>query len=416
MALVGALLMVTHPGFTGAAGNFIGWFDLSVPTAPTWNAGNLAGAIQFTVPPIAVKQFFGRAYYIENVVAQPAVIFSDVLAATNVTSGNQALTFGDNVALTALGALPLNNQLGGKIQSLMVFKGATNIYQITGDAALSTLDVNALNVATGTFAPNTLCSTPKGLAFVSPEGLRMIDFTANVSDPIGLAGTGVTVPFIYSVVPSRMAAACNGSILRITTQNGNKGGSPTEEYWYDFARQIWHGPHSFPAALIKPYGNTFLIAPYGLAGSLWQSDPVQSLTSTFVENGVQMLFNYQPTLFPDADDMTNHAMTETTLDVQLPTSLAGLAVAAVDEAGTVLSSVLLALTGAPTIWGTFTWGAALWGGARNALRSQALNWPIPLVFSRMTITATGQCAQNVRLGTLHMRYQKLNYLTNTAAA
>src|SRR6266568_1256771 len=35
MSLVGTKLMVTHPGFTGVGGSFIGWFDLTNPAAPT---------------------------------------------------------------------------------------------------------------------------------------------------------------------------------------------------------------------------------------------------------------------------------------------------------------------------------------------------------------------------------------------
>jgi hypothetical protein len=108
VALIGVKLMVAHAGFTGAGGNFVGWFDLTVPTAPVWNAGNLTGGfISFTVAPISVVQFFNRAYYIHNAVGAPAVIFSDALAATNCTNANQILTFGDITPLTTLAALPL---------------------------------------------------------------------------------------------------------------------------------------------------------------------------------------------------------------------------------------------------------------------------------------------------------------------
>src|ERR1700730_3245698 len=107
-------------------------------------------------------------------------------------------TFGDNVALTALGGLALFNQLGGIVQSLMVFKDVTNIYQVTGDSALSNLSVNALNITTGTLAPNTIVATPKGLAFMAPDGVRLINFDAKIEDPIGFDGMGVSAPFISS--------------------------------------------------------------------------------------------------------------------------------------------------------------------------------------------------------------------------
>ena len=42
MALVGVKLIVTHPGYTGGS-NFFGWFDLTTPSTPVWNAGNVTG-------------------------------------------------------------------------------------------------------------------------------------------------------------------------------------------------------------------------------------------------------------------------------------------------------------------------------------------------------------------------------------
>jgi hypothetical protein len=230
MDQIGVKMMVAHPGFTGAGGNYVGWFDLTNPLAPVWNAGNMGGGfITFATAPIAVKQFFNRAYYIYPLTSAPAVIFSDALNATNATNANQILTFGDNTPLTALGALPLNNQLGGIIQSLMVFKNTSNIFQITGDPGLNNLYVNSLNVATGTLAPNSITPTPKGLAFLSPDGFRIIDFQGMVSDPIGMDGAGVSVPFIYAVQQTRVFASCNGNVMRVSTQNNNIPTQPQQD-------------------------------------------------------------------------------------------------------------------------------------------------------------------------------------------
>jgi hypothetical protein len=421
MALIGTKLMVAHAGFTGVGGNFIGWFDLSNPLAPVWHAGNLTGLVQFTVAPTGVVQFFNRAYYIHNLIAQPAVIFSDVLNATNATNANQILTFGDNVPLTALGALPLSNQLGGIIQSVMVFKGVSNIYQITGDAALSTinpLSINSLNVATGTLAANSVCSTSKGLAFIAPDGLRIIGFDASVSDPIGMDGSGVAVPFISTAVPSRVAATCNGNLLRVTTQNAAMVGSPSQAYWYDFKRNNWSGPHTFPASLIQPYLNTFIMTPVGINASLWQSDYVQSVVSVFVENGQQMTWNAATALLPDTDMLTNNAMTEGTMDFALPPNIGSISVSALDQASAVIDTVTIASTsGGASLWGAVVWGAFTWGGAgAPALAPYQLQWHEPVVFSRMKMSMTGQSAAGVKLGALHMRYQMLNIYTNTAAA
>lgn len=416
-ALIGAKLIVTHPGFSGASSAFVGVLDVSTPSAPAWSAVQLTGAVTFSIPPSAVAQFNGRAYYLVNAPAQPAAVFSDALNPTTVTNANQVLTFGDAVTLTAFGQLPLNNQLGGIIQALMVFKGVQNIFQITGDAATSNLTVNSLNITTGTLAPNSVVNTPKGLGFISPDGLRLIDFTAHVSDPVGMDGMGVSVPFIFSVVPSRIAAACGGNVLRVSTQNGNAPASPNQEYWYDFARGIWHGPHTLPMALIQPYKNTFVGQPVALPGTLWQSDAVQSGTSSFVENGAQLLWNYLTPMLPDTDKMTNSAITESTLDIALSSVIPNIAVNALDENGAIQGSVVISSpTGGGTIWGSFVWGAAPWSGTPSAIAPYQLPWPRPIVFTRLRIQASGLAAQSIKIGGLHLRYQILRYLSNTLAA
>jgi hypothetical protein len=421
MDVIGVKLMVAHPGFTGAGGNYIGWFDLTTPTAPVWNAGNMTGDVTFTVAPIAVKQFNNRAYYIHNAAVQPAVIFSDALNATNATNANQVLTFNDNVQLTALGALPLNNLLGGIIQSIMVFKGVANIFQITGDAASSTnpLTVNALDVATGTLAPNTVVPCSQGLAFVAPDGVRFISFTGQVSDPLGNAGSGVTVPFIYSTVPSRMVACANGTHLRVTTQNGNLGTTPTYEYWYNFSRKIWSGPHTCAMSLLQPWNGTFIGALTGTVAQLFQSDPVQSNTSVFVENGTQLSWTAQTSLLPDTDQMTNVCMTETTLDLSLPPTSGSVTVVAADQNGTVINSVGITppSSAGATIWGAFVWGAATWGGGvAAALTPYEVPWTLPLIFSRATLQATGMSLSGLKVGSWHLRYQVLRQFVNTASA
>ncbi len=415
MALIGAKLIVTHPGFTGAGGQFFGWFDLTVPATPTWNTGNLTGAYAFTTVPTAVAQFSGRAYYITNVPAQPAVVFSDALAATVVTNATQILTFGDNAQLTALAGLPLFNQLGGVIQSLMVFKDETNVYQITGDAALNTLAINSLNLATGTRSPNSIATTPKGLAFISPEGMRVIDFYAKISDPVGFDGNGVTSPFSQTVVPSRINGSCNGSLYRVTTQNGAASGSPTQEFWYDVTRQIWSGPHTSTASMIQPWRGTFIMAPVTVTAALYQSDPIQSNTSTYSEFGAALTWTWQTPLLPDTDEMTNVCMTESTLDIAFAPS-GSVNCFFSDQNAAIIDSLTVSATGTATIWGAFTWGVGLWGGSANALAPIRLAWHFPIVFARGSYMAQGSSAQQVRIGALHMRYQQLKHWANIDAA
>jgi len=342
---------------------------------------------------------------------QPAAYFTDILAPLTITTGTNIITFDDNVPLTALGALPLNTQFGGIIQALVVFKGATNMYQITGDAASTSnpLAKNALSVATGTLAPNSICPTPKGLAFMAPDGIRIIDFKANVTDPIGDAGQGVTVPFKYSVVPSRVAAACNATVLRITTQNGYASGTPTSEYWFDLPRGCWSGPHTFPASLISVYANTFLISPVGVPAKMFQGDGAQTSISTFVEDGVQLTFNYATAMLPDTQQMSENAIIEATVNFALAAG-GSLSVTASDENGAALGTSTITAPAQTTIWGGFIWGAALWQGGQNALAPRQMDFSEPVVFRRLSISVIGNCAAGVKAGDMFLRYEQLGYL------
>jgi hypothetical protein len=420
--MVGAKFVVTHPGFSGTGTNFVGIIDVSSPIAPAWSTAQLTGAggVTFTIPPSAVAQFNGRAYYIHNLQTQPAVIFSDSLNPTVVSNAGNILTFGDAVPLTALGTLGLKNQLGGIVQALMVFKGVQNIYQITGDPTTSNLSVNALNITTGTLAPNSVVNTPKGLTFMSPDGLRNIDFYATVSDPIGMDGMGITMPFIYSVTPSRVAAACGGNVMRITTQNGNAPAAPNQEYWFDVARQIWSGPHTFPFGLIQPFNNTFMGVPVDptLVSTIWQSDVVQTTLSTFVENGQQMGWVWATPLLPDADQLSNNTITESSIDFQFAPSVPVLNAAFLTEQQTVIDAVQIRplTVAAPTIWGSFTWGTAPWGGVASSFSPYLIPWNIPLTFARGVFQLSAPSAGSVVIGALHLRLQVLRYIVNQGAA
>lgn len=409
MALVGTMLLITHPGFASVAGCFFGWLDLTNPAAPAYSAGNFTGALSANaIVPKAVIEFNSRAWW----ALASDLAYSDALVPRNFTAAGQVLSLGDNTDVTALGALPLNNQLGGIVQAIIAFKGTARMFQIKGDAVTLDLSVNALEVPTGTLAPLSVCSTPKGLAFMAPDGIRVVDAAGGVSDPIGMEGMGVTVPFIYSNVPSRVAAACGNSVYRISTQNANALGTPWEEYWFDFSRGIWSGPHTFPAAMIQPWINTFVMAPVGVPAKLFVSDVVQSATSTYEENDTQILINFQTVFLPDTDQMSENAMLETTIMLALaPATTYG--ISAVSDQGTSLDTALLQ-GGDATVWGAFVWGQALWQGAANALRPRAIEWSTPVVFRRLAINIQGQCAAGFKLGDVHLRYEMLGYLQQMA--
>lgn len=409
MAVVGGTIIVTHPGFNFGGGFAFGVLNISNPATPTWTAQNTTTNALAALPSF-VANFNQRAWFLVNIPnGQPGAYFSDVLGPTTITNANQVITFDDNQQLTAAAGLGLSNQLGGVVQALLVFKSTANVYQITGDALLSNLSRNSLNVATGTLAPNGIANTPLGIAFIAPDGLRIIDFNARISDPIGVDGRGINVPFIFNVVPSRAQAVSNQNVLRLSVQNGLAPGAPNQEWWFDLSRKKWSGPHTFPASMIEPWNNTFVMTPIGVTASLWQSDVAQSSTSQFVENGQQMTFTWQTAMLPDPALMSYFAMSETTLNLAL-VSGESVFVQAQDQNGNIFDSLTISAGGTQAVWGHFNWGQAFWGGAQLGLFPHALEWKKPIVFRRLAIQATGNSVGSFKIGDLFLRYQKLGYM------
>lgn len=410
MDLIGSKMIVTHPGFTGAGGAFFGWFDISTFAAPTWNAGNTA-VNALVAPPSAVKQFGQRAYYIVNGV-QPAVVASDVLNPLICTNASYVLTFGDTTPLVALGALPLNSSLtGGIIQAIVVFK-ASSMYEVMGDFASTSnpITINGFNVVVGTLSPNAVTITPKGLAFIAVDGMRVVDFASKISDPVGFAGMGVAAPFVNIVVPSRAVSACNSNVFRVALQTQGVAGVVNVEYWYDIGRASWNGPHTCNSALMQAYSNTFVITMMGVNSILFKSDPVQTSSSTFIENGVQLQIDWQTSVLPDSQAMAEFNLLETTINMVGATNASTYGIQAITANGAVLDTVNLSLNSGGAKWGAFVWGGALWSVSITGLMPVPINWHTPIVFRKMSLSLTGNSYLGFKIGDLFTRMEQLNYL------
>lgn len=376
-------------------------------SAPLWGAGD-TNINNLASTPVGVAQMNGRAFFLVGA----GVVISDSLIPCQVTNASQALTFNNGVNATAIGALPLSSPVtGGIIQSIIVFQGVTAIQQITGDFATNNMALNILKGNTGTLAPLSVVPTIQGLMFVSPDGLRVINFNAQVSDPIGDNGQGISQAFAYAVYPSRIVAAAGSNVLRISTQNSLKANSPYEEYWYDFSLKIWHGPHTFPASQIQPWKNTFIIAPANVTGSLWQTDPVPSAASSYTENSVALTWAFNTIMLPDNEQMSMNAVIESTISLTFPTGQATVTAVASDEQGTVLAQTTInSNIGVASLWGGANWGAFLWGGGATKLAQHRIPWPQPVVFKQMALSFTGVSAPGVKVSNIYLKYQKLGYL------
>lgn len=406
LSAAGVVLSATATGTTGGVALTV---TGGTAVAPQWGAGDL-NVNNLPSVPLGVAQFSGRAYF---ACGGDGVVFSDSLNPTNRTNASQALTTNDGIPVTAIGPLMLSSPLvGGIVQSLIAFQGTAKMQQIAGDAATTNLTMNALQVATGTLAPLSIAPTSKGLAFVSPEGVRIIEFGGNVSDPIGNAGSGVASPFIYAQTPSRICAAANSDQLRITVKRGDVAANPTQAFWFHLTRRAWSGPHTFPAAMIQTWGSTFLLSATGIDAALWRSDSLPSSTSVYVENSVQLQVIYQPTLLPDDQEMEMIAILEST--VMIAVTGASVTASAMDENGQVLDSISINTSPGATLWDFFTWDSGVWDGSPTGYRQRQLAWTQTLVAKQLTVRIACDAAADFKIGNLSLRYQRLGYQLQVA--
>jgi hypothetical protein len=419
-------------------------FAGGTPQAPLWGAGDLnINPLASTGPAIAVAQFSNRAYFAVN--AYPAtgtvplsvgVQASDAGLPCQQTNISQTLTFNNGIPVNALAGLGLSTQLGGIIQSLMVFQGDSNIQQITGDFASHTIAVNPLQTATGTLAPNSIAPTPKGLMFVATDGLRMITFDGSVTDPIGTYGKGISLPFINAQLYSRIAAAFNENVYRVTVSwippmtVASVWGTAlrTDEFWFHVDIGKWSGPHASIMDMIAPLplGNTFIASPHSTAsttggailtddagfaltddsgfvltddsmgaspnaGILFRSDVNPSSISVYTELGAQLACTFTTVLLPDNPGQMAIGMTQTTIFVGVRSGEQELLVTATDDMGQTLNQAYVVI------------------GPFSAPAQRPIPWTSPLVFRQIRISLSATASSTLQLGALNLRDEVLGY-------
>jgi hypothetical protein len=382
------------------------------PAAPLWGAGDLnITPIASTTPPVFVSQFAGRAYYGVNVsTTSPSagVQASDAGSPSTQTFASQTLLFENGVPVTAAAGLPLFNQLGGIIQSLIVFQSDTNIQQITGDFSANDIGVNTLNVATGTLSPNSIASSQRGLLFAASDGLRLIDFDGQVSDPLGEHGQGLIVPFINAVTPTRTSASFNENVYRLTvtwlpppsTQAVWGTVERTDEFWFHLAEQgrplqdsRWSGPHTSTQVLSQPWPQnaSFLCIPAGAPTQLYRSDPKPLASSGYVEFDSQLQCLYQTLLTPDNPDGFARAAVETTVWIALVSGSEEILATAIDDFGQTLDETYVVV------------------GPFSTAAQRAIAWHTNLVFRQMALSLAAAATPQLQLGAIVLRTKGLGY-------
>lgn len=404
MTLTGVQLVVTHIGFPGAAGNYFGWFDVTTPTVPVWHAGNTTGNALPSVPQ-ACGTFNNRTRF----ACGSTVYYTDTLD-LNMTASDQSQTIGDYTPVTTLAALPTGSSALNIIQGLLAFK-LNSITLITGDPSTSNLGSNLISPSVGTAAPRSAVSTPDGVKFMTNDGIRFVNFFGLLSVP----DEDLANPFINAVTPSRVAACFNGDIYRICTQNGAKTTTPFEDYWYDFKRKGWSGPHTFRYDTIVPINNDFALASNAITGKMWDSYSVQNqggFGNTFVENGSQLVWEYETPPMTDLNNMYANCVIRTTLEIAAPEEGQTYNFTMRNESGNQLASASTTEASGEAIWGAFLWGAANWGASTGGLAPTSIPWNSTCISNRFVFQASGSSSLGFKIAGLRNGYKKLNYLLN----
>lgn len=407
MDIVSTLLVVTHPGFRGADGNFFGWFDLTYPFSPVWHAGNVTPTAENTTntvllaPPTCCAQFKDRMYFAVG----NALIPTDA-GTLNLSNPGNVLLLGNATPITTMIGMPLSTTSISIFQGLICFKN-NGIFQVTGDPITQDWAENEMSTSIGTDSPRSVQQTLQGIQFKSVDGIRLVNFLGQIQEP----DPDLATPFINALYPSRVSAAYNANVYRICLQNGSVQGAPHQEYWLDIKRGGWTGPHTFQQDLAIPYKGTFIVASNAYPHRLFQSDALQTGFDRFIEEGVAMMFDYQTTPMTELNNLYANSALKSTLEIAIPANGATYQIYGEDESLAVLASGQLVAPTDQAIWNAFEWGdGTLWGAALSSFRPRIIPWTEPLVFNRLIEEVSGPCSQNLKLGSFFTAYERLNYM------
>jgi hypothetical protein len=396
-------------------------------TSPLFAAGNMNGNPLPSVP-VSVASFNGRAYYAVGDTLQ----FSD--AGDPLQDSNnpniQVINFQNGLNVTALSTYPNTNVLGGVAEALIAFQGSGAIQQVTGDPTTSNLAANVLFYGTGTLSPNSVSTTPQGIYFISPDGLRLIGLQGTVTPALGTQGDGVALPFINAQFQTRTAGSWNSDTYRVAVQTSatasaiwdqflwghelwGAGEVVTQEYWFNTKLGIWTGPHTFPSTLIEAdtSSGSFIISSISLGASLWQSNAIGQASDTYIENSINLSCSALSCLLPDNEQMAMNSLGSASTMIGFASS-GGMMVTVsfYRENGQQLDNVNVPVTGAgETIWGAFIWGAANWGAVASKYSQYVVQWNQPLVFKQGQIGVSFPAGVGNLLGNFYMRIEPLGY-------
>ncbi|MGK8202892.1 hypothetical protein ACRS8P_29275 [Burkholderia cenocepacia] len=407
MSVIGTKIIVTHPGFSGTGSNFFGVIDISNPSAPAWSSANLATNPLPGVP-VAVANFNNRAYFAIGNVAY----FSDVLAPTTRTNASQSVTLGDSTPITAFAGLPTQTTSGGVVAALIAFK-ATQIWQVTGDSATNNLAVNFITLTNGTAAPRSVAQSPIGTHFIGPDAPYVINMLGAVQQlkNDGRPVADLQVPFQDTTQPSRMAAAFAGNVYRVCVPTLLLGVNQTNDYWFDFRRIRWNGPHTFTYDCAAQYGSSFILSGVSQGAALFLSTSTPTANTSYMDGASTYPCRLRSAAFPKNNRMTQLQVVESNIELSAAVAPITFNLTALNEKNTTLGINSIVKTGSGSVWGAFTWGAGIWTGNILITDVNPIAWAAPLVFSKMAIDVYLNSGNPFQIGTFYARYQDTGYIS-----
>jgi len=402
MAVVGTMIIVTHPGFSGKGKHLWGdgtlwgstaqsgsnalWgdsytfgiIDVTNLAAPTWNATTTAINTLFSVP-TAVANFNNRAYFSVGNQLQ----YTDVLTnPPTITNETQALTIGDSAPVNALSGLPAQTVGSGLVQALIAFK-INQSWQIFGDAATWNLGQNYISLTTGTNAPRSVVQCPNGIYFSSSGGPYFIDLLGTLRPltySLQMQQPDIEVPFQNALFPTRTAAAYNSTIYRVCQQTIVRGQQGTNDYWFDEHRRRWNGPHTFPYDCAGALGDNFILSGAPFPGKLMISATQQNESFVNTDLGTLMTCTLLSSTFPKTNDMLMKQVAESQIELSASSGNITYTIQAQDDQGQPLGTAQIAVINTGNPWGGFIWGdgtvwstSNLWGGG-SLWGGNAANW------------------------------------------
>lgn len=355
-------------------------------TSPSWNAGN-TNTNPLPSVPICVSNFSDRAYF----ACKNVEYYTDVLNPLNIANATNSLTLGGNDPINAsIGQSFLTTSTGGVLAALVVFKN-TEIWQITGDLALQTIAENNIIYGTGTTAPRSVVNRPDGTAFMANDGIRTVLLTGQVSEP----NKDLTLPFLNNPTPTRIAAAYNTGIYRISTNWLEGGVLQNSDFFFYVAKNLWTGPHTISYDCVTALGSFFLLSGTLFTGQIYQSNVIPDEGTDFYnELGQNMTFTYQTVLVPEPQQQHGWTITETALFLEF------------SEQQTIMAQIL---DQSFNVLGTYSFltdflapsNAANWILAfEDANQAQNIT-----VQSRHQFKITGSLSNHLSLGGLFVHYQ-----------